>query len=405
MGWRVALAAVIAGLLWTGAPLAADPQPRVRELSVAVYPWTPRPQAFEAALERAWKRKHPDVALRFVAHDVYLKDPPPSLDVFAYDAVLLDHLHAQKLIAPLPERLLGPKDNLVTPARDAGRVGSTLYGLPQIACANFLLHWGSDLPIARAIAFPALQEAIGFDRFAGARPEGRQGLLFDLADDERTAYYYAEAYWQRYGRPPWQGAAPADYMRLDGATLETLYRMMRLASPEHVLLPDDPLYMRTAWLGAGFGRAVLGYFESLSVLPVDVRRRMDFRLMQYADRPAPPLIYVDVVSVHAATLGTPRQPMAEELAALLASPEVVQNAMRLTPDGAEQYLIPVHRSLFAVLADRCPLYAGLLPQIHSERTRVFRGGPEFRAWMAAVKPLIRRRLLGPLADQPVRGTH
>ena len=120
MRWRVGLAAVAAGLLWVGAPSGAEPAPRVRELTVAVYPWAPRPQAFEAALERAWRRKHPDVALRFVAHDIYLKDPPPSLDVFAYDAGLLDYLHAHKLIAPLPERLLGPKDNLVTPARDAG---------------------------------------------------------------------------------------------------------------------------------------------------------------------------------------------------------------------------------------------------------------------------------------------
>lgn len=187
--------------------------------------------------------------------------------------------------------------------------------------------------------------------------------------------------------------------------MQTLSWMLRMASPEHVILPDDPLYMRTAWLGAGWGRAVLGYFESLSILPVDVRRRMDFRLMQYADQPAPPLVYIDVVSVNAAVSGTTRQPLAEELAALLASPEVVQEAMRLMPDGAEQYLIPVHLSLFSVLADRCPLYAGLLPQIHSDRARMFRGGPAFRTWMAAVKPLIRSRLLGSLAKPPSGRTH
>ncbi|MEN9865146.1 MAG: hypothetical protein RL748_736, partial [Pseudomonadota bacterium] len=63
-------------------------------LNVALYPYVPRPQQFQAAVTAAWSRVEPGVTLNFISDESkwdggYSTDPAADIDVFVFDAMYL----------------------------------------------------------------------------------------------------------------------------------------------------------------------------------------------------------------------------------------------------------------------------------------------------------------------------
>ena len=81
-------------------------------LEVALYSDVQDPDAFQQAVSKAWKQKHPDIGLRFTDWDCYSSDPDQKLDVFVFDAIYLSSFVAEGYLLPIPEEKIQNKEDL-----------------------------------------------------------------------------------------------------------------------------------------------------------------------------------------------------------------------------------------------------------------------------------------------------
>ena len=362
-------------------------------LTVGLFPWVPRLRQFETVIAAAWEERHPGVPLKFVLWDCYASDPPRDLDLFVFDAVFLDYFQQRGYLQPLAENELEQPADILPYALQAARAGGTLSGMPQRGCASLLFYRRGDHALAAARDLGDVVAALGEGTYAGLKPPPGKGLLVDLSDPTADACLYLEALVDTYGTYSADPPLPPDVGWLDPWAVDNVRALLNMASRRQARYVSDEQFRRAAWFGQGFGRAYIGYSESLALMGQASRSDVAFKLMPMSQRANVPLFYVDLIGVNRALGVGPERALAVELANLMASTDVLVAAMGpWQGDASPQYLFPVRRSVFRALEQRFPLYGDLEELSAGAETRPFLLGAGSRPWLWTIGADIRRQV-------------
>ncbi len=379
------------------APVAgpvAGSLPLVESLSVGVYPWVPRLEQFKTAIDEAWRERHPSVRLDFATSDAWdggYSTDPGDLDVFVFDAIFLDYFHRQGFLAPIRPDEVESSDDFLAYALEGSRVDGTLYGLPQLGCADILFFRQGDDQLAEADTLGQVVKALGECSYSAEIPPPGVGLMVDFSGGTTSACRYLDAVEDIYGLYTDDPPLPPSDDRIDGWAIDHLQTVLRMASVANAGYEGDDAYQRAAWFGQGHGRATIGFTEAMSAMGGEGRAQVDFKLMPLSDRGGVSLFYSDVAGINS-RVGAKRA-LAVELANLMTSTAVMLASMGPTPDADyPQYLMPVRRSIFRQLAEDYPLYGKMHQLVEQSSPRLFRIGPASRDWLAARKGAIRDQI-------------
>ena len=370
-------------------------------LTVALFSWVPRPQQVEQAVAAAWKDRHPDVPLRFIEWDCYSSDPPDGADVFVFDSIYLPEYVERGLVRPLAGGEVDAIADLLPYALRAATAGDgSLYGIPMYGCATLLFYRDGDAALEDADDLGDLVKALGAARYTSVRPPRGKGLLLDMSDPSMDAFLYVEALEDTYGvytaDPPLAPAAA----QLDGWAVQSLRDLRTMAGAKQAGAATTGQFTRSGWFGAGRGRALIGFSESLCDMSAAARDHVRLKIVPFSDagRGDVRLFYTDIASLDPSLTAGPRRDLALELANLVTSAEVVAAAIGpAADDPTPQYLFSVRRSVYEELAPRYPLYAQMYdligaPEGSATEPQPFRLGAGMDAWLTKMAPVIKRQV-------------
>lgn len=373
-------------------PPAASPVVQQDAIEVAMYPWVPRLQQMKDTLAALWSSRHPDVTLTFTAQDSwdggYTMPPPPTADVFVFDALFLRQYRAQGVLVPIAAKQVEHLEDFLPYAIEPMKTGHAYDAIPLLGCTDVLFFWHDDQELRQATTFPRLMRALGQCPYTSATPPNADGLMMDLSGKTSNACKYLAATsaltktWpvtQPY--PPGQPLyAPA---------LQQLRTLLERASYLDAAEPQAP-YVQGAWFTSGHGRALIGFTETMSAMSPAALSRIDLRVLPMGDGSMPPLFYADVVGIRAKAQRTPRQTaLAVELANLLASSEALVAATGPDASGVPQYLIPSRPSAFQTLGKQFPLYQRMFDMVTKAKPVLFTLDEHANAWLKAAGATIR----------------
>ncbi len=361
------------------------------ELNVALYPYVPRPDQFKTVLSASWNRIHPDVPLNFVTWDCYSADPPSSLDVFVFDAIFLSSFQARGYLDPIQRCEIDGVDDYLSFALEGCRLGQAYGAIPQLACTHVLFYRKGDDEIARAETLSGLTRVLGEHTYTGIVPPEGVGLMVNLSGKSTDACLYVDALEDIYGVYTSDPPLAPDASKICSWSIQNLRQVLRMASVTNAQYSDSDSYIRGEWFGAGYGRALVGFTESISVMSDRGRQTVAFKPMPLADRTNVCLFYADVIGIHPATRDRGTRSLALELANLMASTSVVVDSIGpRTGAPYPQYLLPTRHSVFRSLELAFPLYAEMYEMVKSDEAVLFRLGADGRAWLPAMKAVIYR---------------
>ncbi len=122
------------------------------------------------------------------------------MDVFVFDAILLDGYVRRGLVQPLADvEVDDPGDLLPYAVRAARGADGALYGVPMYGCTSLLFYRHGDTALERADDLGDLVRALGPAAYTAAKPPRGKGLLIDLSGPSTDAFYYVEALEDTYG--------------------------------------------------------------------------------------------------------------------------------------------------------------------------------------------------------------
>ena len=368
-------------------------------LKVGLFPWVPRPHQVEDVIAAAWKQRHPDVPLTFVFWDCYSSYPPPKLDVFVFDAIYLDDIVQHGLAQPLAEGEIDDVADLLPYSLQAARSDTgTLYGIPQYGCAKLLFYRRGDNALAAATDLDDVVRALGTGTYSGLKPPPGKGLIVDLSDPISDGCLYVEALEDSYGVYTADPPLAPNAARLDPWAVDNTRDLLRVASRKEANHVSPDQFRRAAWFGRGLGRALIDYSESLCDMGPAGQASAELKIMPFSDRGDVPLFYADLVSLSPGVGTGERRRLALELANLIASTDVMVNALGPWKDyPSPQYLFPLRRSVYDELTPRYPLYARMYELIgadagSSTEPRPFRLGADARHWLDTMGPVVKRQV-------------
>ncbi|MDO8534332.1 MAG: thiamine pyridinylase, partial [Xanthobacteraceae bacterium] len=177
---RAALAVAIVLLATVASPAAW-----AQSLTVALYPYVPRPSQFEMAIRAAWMQVQPNVQLNFI-NDLkvwdggYNTDPPPQADIYVFDAMYLEDFRTRGLLVSMAPSEVQNAGDFLAYARDAVIVNGNYSAIPQLGCANILFYNINDTAIANATTLGQLQSALNQCTYTSEIPPDRRGLMLDM---------------------------------------------------------------------------------------------------------------------------------------------------------------------------------------------------------------------------------
>jgi thiamine pyridinylase len=384
----VASAVVTAiALLLPGAQTRAQTQ----TLTVALYPYVPRMAQFETAITAAWRQVQPNVQLNFINDSAvwdggYDKDPPAQADVYVFDAMYFEQFRTNNyLVAMAPNEIQNPGDFL-SYARDAMIVGGNYYAIPQLGCANILFYNVNDAPVANATTIGQLQGALKQCTFTSEIPPDRRGLMLDMAGSTTNATLYLDIAHSVNGIYPLpQPAQPDANYIADQKT------MLDVSSFENVTSQNPDGYVRGVWYSQGYGRAFMGFTETMSEMSPSALATIGFKVMPLSDTTTNrPLFYVDAVGVNTTTAARGTRNLAVQLANVIASTDVVVASFQAPNSGTNpQYLMSVRNSVFQKLGQQYPIYQRMYRLAQSSNPLAFKLNANARAWVKATAVNIR----------------
>ncbi|MCB1035082.1 MAG: thiamine pyridinylase, partial [Acidobacteria bacterium] len=252
-----------------------------------------------------------------------------------------------------------------------------------------LFYRKDDAALAQATTFSEVEAALGTCTYTSEIPPDRRGLMIDMAGGTTDATLYLDAVENRTGRLPPE--LPWTAAEIEPAAMDHLRRLLAMASYENGLARPAAPYARGKWFSQGWGRAFVGFAESMSVMSPETRAGLGFKVMPLADDDRASLFYADVVAVHPATKVWGTRELAVELANLLASHEVMVRSLGPGEgDPSPQYLMAARPSVFETLGRSFPIYGELHELIETSHPTLFRLGPRSREWLAAMKDTLRK---------------
>lgn len=376
----------------------ATPPPPSDELSlnVAQYQWVPQPGWFVAAIEAAWQEVHPDVVLNWVQYDCYHDDPPPTLDVFAFDTIFASYFISRRYLSALPVMDL---DDFYTWSLFGVSVNSEwLWAIPYLGCLNTLIYRDGDPDLGEpGLTNDGLLSILGVSPNTAPEPDPDQGLLVDLTGGTTDACLYLQTVMENDDSFPLNPALPT-WSNLDPLALKDLRQLVQMAGLKQATFVD-PGSERLDWFMGGSGRCLVGLTETLGFLNNAQVGSVQFRPLPVASAPVGTIpLFADAWAVNSAVTDPTKNGIAKDFITIASRPEVMLAALTPASGQTPQYLTPVRDSVLTKLASAFEVYDQILSLVGGPATAAFRLGLTSRAWLSGNAAGIRNQILGTTAD-------
>lgn len=381
---RRALAAAII-IAWSVPALAQS------SLTVALYPYVPRIDQFETAIRTAWAQVQPNVQLTFI-NDMnvwdggYNTNPPANADVFVFDAMYFEQFRAgDYLVSMAPNEIQNAADFLAY-ARDAVIVNNNYYAIPQLGCANILFYNVNDAPVANATTLGQLQGALNQCTYTSEIPPDKRGLMLDMAGRTTNATLYLDIGHSVDGAYPLPQPS-----QTNPAYINDQKTMLNIASFWNITSENPNAYIRGVWYSQGYGRAFMGFTETMSNMTPQALSSIGFKVMPLSNNASNrPLFYVDAIGVNTTTAQRNTRALAVQLANVIASTDVIVASFRAPAQGGNpQYLMSVRNSAFQTLGQQYPIYQRMYQLAQSSNPLAFKLDQNARNWTTAMGGTIR----------------
>ncbi|PTW61760.1 carbohydrate ABC transporter substrate-binding protein (CUT1 family) [Breoghania corrubedonensis] len=363
-----------------------------QSLTVGLYPWVPRLAQFEQAITAAWAQVEPNVQLVFLTADQwdggYDMNPPANADVFVFDAMFFqDFLGGNYLEAMTPAEIQNAND-LIPYARDGVQSNGNYYAIPLLGCSNVLFYQKGDQQLAAATTFNEVSNALNQCTYTSQIPPDRRGLMTDMSGGTTNAALYLDIAHAMTGTYPLP--LPPTPQDLNTNAIAEQKTMLATASYFNATVANDNSYQQSIWFSEGFGRAVVGYTESMSQMSDATRANIAFKVMPFGDGTEQPLFYADVISVNTTTSQRNTRTLAVKLANLMASTDVVVDSIGATAtEPVPQYLMATRASVFQQLSQQFPLYQDMWNMVNNANPLMFALAGDARSWLDAMKNVIK----------------
>ena len=374
--------------------LSSSPSHAQETLTVALYPYVPRVDQFEGAIRQSWQQVQPTVGLNFIKDDKvwdggYKKDPPAEADVYVFDVMYFEQFRTNGLLVAMAPSEVQNADDFLAYARDAVVVNGNYYAIPQLGCANILFYNVNDTPLANATTLTQVQSALHQCTYTSEIPPGRRGLMLDMAGSTTNATLYLDAAHSANGQYPLPQPTTPDpsYIAYE-KTILTLSSFLDTTSEN----PDA--YVRGVWYSHGYGRAIVGFTETMSHMTATALQTIGFKVMPLSDTTSnPPLFYVDAVGVNTSAARRGKRDLAVQLANVIgASNTMVASMQAPQPDKNPQYLMSVRNSVFQRLSADYSIYARMYQLAQSSKPIAFKLDKDARSWALAKGDIIRSQV-------------
>lgn len=373
------------GIATVAGPAAAWAQ---QSLTVALYPWVPRPAQFQTVLQQEWAKVEPGVTLNFVPDGQwdggYDKDPLPAWDVFVFDAMFFEYFRSKNWLAEMQPGEIQNLGDFVSYAINGVKVGNSYFAVPLLGCGDILFYQKSDAAMAAATTLSQVRTSLSQCTYTSQIPPDRRGLMVDLAGGTTKASFYLQAAHALNGTMP--PPLPWNQSQVNTQAVTNIRSLMAMASYWNVSDGKLPDYQRAAWMSQGYGRAMIGFTESMSKMDDAMRAGIAFKPMPLSDTPHQPLFYSDVIGINAATVANGKRALAVKLANVMAAADTV--VATFGPDAGNpvpQYLMAARTSVFQRLGSQFPLYKDMQALITNNNPAMFKLSDQSRAWLTQVK--------------------
>ncbi|MBP0017365.1 MAG: thiamine pyridinylase [Cyanobacteria bacterium SBLK] len=373
-----------------------------QSLKVGLYPYVPRIEQFKTALIEAWQEVS-DIPLDFSAtcnsdfsnspcwDGGYSQENSPdrfNLDVFVFDALFFDEYKSAGQLTPMSAGEIEGRDDFVDYAKEGVKVGETYYAIPQLGCANILFYDASDYELASATNLTDIESALGTCTYTSEIPPDRRGLTINMSGGTTNAALYLDTVHSLNGTYPFP--LPWDELELDPEAIDNMRELLTMASYENATDSEKPKigsYERAEWFSNGWGRATIGYTESMSVMSQGTRDNLDFKVMPLSrvDESYPAVFYADVIAVNP---NTQNRDLAVQLANVMAASDTIVNSFKAEGGEPPQYLMATRPSVFDALGLEDPIYDKMFALVEDNDPIMFKLNSDSREWLDAMKGTI-----------------
>lgn len=360
-------------------------------LTVALYPYVPRVAQFQTAITQAWQSVNPNVNLVFLPTSDwdggYSMNPPANADVYVFDAMYLALFNAQNNLIPFAPNEITDLGDFLPYAINGAQSGGNYLALPLLGCANILFYQKNDAALAAANTLSAVTQALNQCTYTSLIPPDRRGIMLDMAGGTTNATLYLDIDHAENGTYPLPQPAPN---QLDQTAIGSMRTLMATASYYNAVDDTSDAYQRSAWYSQGYGRAVVGFTESMSEMSDATLANIAFKVMPLSDNPAnPPLFYSDMIAVNSTTAARGTTALAKQLANVMAETNTVVASFSGTQaNPSPQYLMPARTSVFAAMSSTYPIY-GQMQQLTQTNPVLFALDANARTWVDSVKGAIK----------------
>jgi len=382
-----------AALLLAASVLVLPATALAESLTVGLYPYVPRLQQFQDAVTDAWAKVEPGVELNFLTTSQwdggYDMNPPASADVFVFDAMFLNYFRDQGFLETIAANEITDLSDFLPYALDGVQTSGGYSAVPLLGCTNILFYQKSDTAVANAETIDDLDGVLGQCSYTSQIPPDRRGLMIDMAGGTTNAslYLYIEAGIE----DKWPVALPQSEAELDPSAVAIQRKMLAMASYYNGTEDPGSEYGRANWYSHGWGRATVGFTESMSAMTEATRQATDFKLFPASNNTdAPNLFYSDVIGINTTAASRGTRDLAVKLANLMASSEVVTAS--IGPGGGSaypQYLMPARTSVFQTLGQSFPKYQDMQALVNASNPVLFSLDADARDWLSSMKNVIK----------------
>ena len=339
-------------------------------ITVGLYPYVNDYDLFCNLVSKMWQKEN--INLDFI----YWEGDPEQLegiDVIMYDAVYTSTLVENGWLMPLSLKDVDNNADIIPFAWQGAYYADTLYGIPGLLCAFFLMHDKNDDALAQADDLLEIYSVIKSpSKNGGDVSEKHDGLLLDFFSYINNLYI--ESWIDTVGQP----LSPTDFLPVDdSSTLVNLHILTRMQN-QHYSERFDENFSSIELFNAGLGRAYIGFSEHLDWMD-DRADQLAIRLMPFSPYNNVPAFYTDVLSINANITNKEKIQHCKELINLIASKELMLRLMTGDADDPT-YLLPARISVWDNLSARYPLYEKLYEHVNKEDACIIRFGPEFPRW-------------------------
>lgn len=369
---------------------ANEPLDTAKSLNVALFPYVPDVEKFQSIIESEWKKLHPEIALNFREWDCY--DNPEiddSLDVLTFDAVYLTEYAKNGELLAIEDTQINEKTDILNFVNEGIKYNNLYYGIPQMICANLFFYREDDSEMAAANTIDQLYDIIGASQNTGDTPELLKGLLVDMSSGTGNICFYldaiidANAVYTDFTEMP-------DLENINEKAIEGLNQMILMEGSKVAYSDCD----RGALFGDGYGRAYIGYSETMAAMGDSVST-LKIKTMSLADREDIPLFYVDLVGINSSlSKDQAKKELALELANLMTSQPVMTQILSGGQSGSSsQYILPARSSCYEDLKAKYPIYEQLENITKHNTNHVFRMGGDAHEYITNAKKILPEYLL------------